>query len=203
MEKPNMLLIQKLFRFAAVVIVLGYVFYGAEQITYAFMENSAADVQVVIDKDGNITYYGNLFGNDLWYPGREESGTIRITNQFKEVDINSFGLNVDINGLKEGYDKNTVYNSFLKHMKLTIKKGKLLVFNDTLVDNQCISELLWEEGDEDNNGFILNELDRLILTKNNSVDLKYSLYMDERAGEELESMTAAVAFLINVRDSIE
>lgn len=203
MEKVDRAFVRKLIRAIISVIVLGYIFYGAEQITYAFMENSTPDVQITINEDGGITYNGNIFGTDLWYPGKEESGIIRITNQFKQVDINSFGLNVLLNGFKEGYDRDFVYESLLKNMKLSVVKGKLFVFDETLVDNKTFSELLWDKNDDSSTRFALNESGPAILPKNESLDLRYNLYMDDQSGEELESITAAVDFLINIGDRLE
>ncbi len=203
MEKIDGALVRKIIRIIVSVIVLGYIFYGAEQITYAFMQSNTPNVQITINKDGGITCNGNLFGKELWYPGREESGIIRIRNEFKEVDLSSFGLSVHLSDFKQDYDRDSVYKALLENMKLTIVKGKLFVFDENLIDNKSFSELLWDQEDDGTTGFSLNESSHVILLPNDSLDLKYTLYMDEQSGEELESITADVDFLINIGERLE
>ena len=168
-----------------VMIAFFILFMGAMKITYA--TNQQPNVIITIDgKERTIT--GSLYGNDLWYPGKEVSGIIRIDSK-NNCKVTGIGLSI------ENQDNNTV-NSFLNNMILTIEKGNLVGFDKVLVDKKSFASLC-------NGGVFLDAKNQFTVLKNNPVDLKYTLVMDKRAGNELENLSIPVRFLLNIEGENE
>lgn len=174
--------------------------FAMKNIVIALSNNDNPSVLINIDKNGKVIYEGNLFGEGLWYPGKEKVGVIRINNNYNNIRINNIGLSAELKKVKEGSNKDEVYKLFLKHMKLTIMKGRLLIFSDKIFENKSFSELLDNKNSIDYGGVKLDVSDQFSISKRNSVDLKYILSMDNQAGEELESLKASVGFLIDFVD---
>lgn len=196
---------KKLFKiileFLVVILVVGFFANDIIKITYAALTDTEPDVIITKDSDGITSQTGNLFGNESWYPDKEVKGVIRIDNQFKRMKITNLGVDVKQIQANSNYDLDTIRASFLKNMKLTIKKGKLLSFGDkAIVDNKSLSELLYRSSDDNYNGFVLAEDNQFIIDKNDSIDLEYTLYMDKDTGEELEAISAKVPFFINIEE---
>lgn len=171
-------------------------------ITYAYTDDEKnPDVVITIDSKENIKQTGSLFGDELWYPGKIKKGIIRICNQcnsLKTTTISSLGVGVDLKKARLGYDKETVYNSFLKNMKLTIVKGKLLIFDHNVIENKSFTELLYKPNDSNYTGCKLDDSEQFSIKKDDSIDLKYELTMDKSSGNELQDLSASVNFYINV-----
>ncbi|MFZ5968816.1 MAG: S-layer homology domain-containing protein [Bacillota bacterium] len=186
-----------IFEMIVLVLVVGYFANIMIGSTYATQNQNRPDVIVTIKPDnskGHITTEGNLFGNDLWYPDKKDSGVIRIDNQFKSIEVSNLGLKVEIRKNGQPIDESDdVYTSFIRNMRITIEKGKVLSFsNNILVDSLPIGELL--------NGYKLNDNSQFTVDRNDTVDLKYTLHMDENAGNELQGITADIFFQINVEE---
>lgn len=162
-------------------------------ITYASIEVVEPNVTIRINEDGNISCNGNLFGNDLWYPGKELSGSIRIYSA-GGVKISNLGFEVLLNEYDATYAHETVYQSFMDNMKLTVKQGRLLVFNHTILDNKSFADIV------ENNGISLVSSSPLQIHAGDSVDLMYTLKMDEASGDELENVSAALSFYISFEE---
>ncbi|MGI6227917.1 MAG: hypothetical protein ACOYJ1_16895 [Peptococcales bacterium] len=174
------------------VFVLSCLVYGIGSITYATAsQDSGPDVTVIINKNGEYQITGDLFGNELWYPGKAKHGIIRIVNHYKDANINNLSLNVVINSFKDGLNKDLVYNSFINNMRLTIEKGKLLFFNRKIVEDTTLADLLA-------NGINFAEASKIDM--GNSMDFKYTLKMDGNATDELESMSANIDFIFNTNE---
>lgn len=163
-------------------------------ISYASEKLEAPTYTIHVGKDGNITCSGNLFGDDLWYPGKEESGIIRIYAA-DGIKIKRLGVDIHIDDCLPAYSRNDVYDSFLNNMKLSVKRGRLLIFKSTLFENHSFSNLVA------NKGFTLDNSDQFSIGVDHSMDLLYTLFMDETAGEELQSVTASVSFKIDVEQN--
>ncbi len=174
----------------ATVMVLGYLFYSLANITYASISHDKVTVNINIDGSGHVSQQGSLLGKELWYPGKKVSGIVRI-NSLKGIKISSLGLNVDLISCKPGYSKTMVKNSFLRNMRLKVEKGKLLSFSNTIINNRSLYELV------SGNGRLLKGFGQLTINRQNFIDLRYTLAMDEQAGNELESVKASVDFVIN------
>ncbi len=184
---------KKILNILFVVFIIACFVYGIGSITYANTnEGSINVVEIIINNEGN-TIEGNIFGNEYWYPGKEVNGVIRITNNYKKADISNLDLNVTINDFKKGLSQDIVWESFIDNMVLTVRKGVLPVFNHTIVENKTLNELLEE-------GIQLSKIDTLGV--GNSLDLEYTLKMDENAGDELENVTANIDFLIDADEVI-
>lgn len=161
-------------------------------VTQAIGTRGNPNVVITITGQEHISCKGNIFGEALWYPGRGESGIIRIKNNWVPVDISRMGLNVDLERYEKGFGKDEVFQSFLKNMKLTIQQGKLLEFDRNIVKEKSLSELLYDQGGVElgDTGFKVGAGD--------SIDLKYTLLMDKASGNELENLSASVDFVIDI-----
>ena len=178
-------LLRKIF----ILLVIGLLAYGIGEVTYAdTSSNTSPNVEITINQAGKLITKGDLFSDELFYPGKEKQGIIRITNNYIKANVHDLGVNVALNSFKEKYSEDVVYDSFLDHMKLTIKKGRLLAFDKVIVDNKSIGELL-------SDGIPLKDLGNINL--GNSMDLEYTLKMDEAAGNELQQLSADIDFIIN------
>lgn len=193
--------LKRLLHILVIIIIGGYLVSNIVDLTYAIVNTEDPNIIITIKEDGQITQEGNLYGEDLWYPDREDSGIIRIKNNFKKIKVTNLGLEVDLKTFIDGYNEGDVYSSFVNNMKLTIKKGRFLFFDKDILDIRSIQELLYKANDDSYNGLILVDSDQITINKDDSIDLKYTLYMDEEAGEELESVKANVTFYINFNES--
>ncbi|MTI69377.1 MAG: S-layer homology domain-containing protein [Firmicutes bacterium] len=147
---------------------------------------------------------GNI-GDGLWSPGKISSGTLRLYNNYSNrISVSNLGLYMKLekrtnDGYKEVKDKN-LYEYFAKSMKLTVKKGQMLIFKNTLYD-KSFYEMLYKEGNESYNGFNLSGFDKFNLNKNDYVDLEYTVHMKDSVGNELQGLKATVDFLINANEN--
>lgn len=182
--------IKSLFTIIISVFVLSSIVYGVSSITYANTNDGSPNLIVTIKSDGSYSCSGNLFSDSFWYPGYEESGIIRIVNNYRKASIGDLGLNVDILDFQPGLSKDMVYNSFINNMKLTIEKGSLLSFDPPFVKDKTLAELL-EEGIN----FPTNTINL-----SSTIDFKYTLKMDVMATNELESMRASIDFIFNATE---
>ncbi|GEM_PF-1169554 len=188
------------------LVFLAMVTYGVVTITVATYSDEEPNYAVYITMEGNspsIQTSGNLFGNDLWYPAKQQSGIIRIINGTPfSVQVNSLGVSVALNKVKSGEDFATVEESFLKNMIFTIQIKKLYIFNDTVIKNLSFYDLLYRENDPAFSGISLNSGDAFKVPANSYLDLFYTLKMSEESGDELEELTATVDFLINISEGL-
>ena len=194
-------LFKKVLHILALIIIGCYLVNSIVDLTYAIANTDDPILTITINEDGHITQEGNLFREDLWYPDRVDSGIIRINNNFKKVKVTNLGLDVELKTFNSGYNKEVVYSSFVNNMKLTIKQGQFLIFHKDIFDNRSIQDLLYKSNDNSYNGFTLEDSNSITISKGDSIDLKYTLYMDKESGEELESLKANVPFFINFDES--
>lgn len=183
-------LLKTILEFFVFTLIMGFIVSELMGTTYASMSSGNPDVVVSIDKDGHITQEGNLFGNELWYPGEKgRDGVIRIYNNYRSTKLTNLGVSVKINSYRDGYAEAEVYQSFIDHMRLTIKKGRWLEFGETsIIEDKTLADFL--------NGIALEKGDQLSITASNPIDLKYTMRMDEDAGNNLQSLEADVSFII-------
>lgn len=158
------------------------------------------DVIVKINNKDQITQQGSIF-NELFYPGKSESGIIRIyNNTSKKLDITNLGLTVDLIKFSSSYNKDYIYNSFLNNMRLNVQRGMLSFFMYNVIPDKPIRNLLYKENDRNYTGFNLGR-NSFTIDRGSFVDLKYTLSMDTKAENELENLKAALKFKINVNDT--
>ena len=196
--------------FILFTLIMGVIITRFMGTTYAVMSSGEPNIVVTIDKYGHISQQGNLFGEELWYPDqRGRDGVIRIYNNYRDTKLTSLGVGVVLNQFRsKEYMKEDVYSSFLENMKLSVKEGRWLQFGNTsIVSDRSLADLLYTlEADDRYNGIVLYESDQVQLPVGDPIDLKYTLRMDENAGNELESVVADVSFFIKTpidEDSIE
>lgn len=173
------------------------------------MDKEAPDVNLYIHGEGSeggpiFTGSGNT-GDGPWYPGRTHSGTIRIHNNYSQsVKVNNLGLTMELERLAEGRDFEKVsdeglLDTFAKNMELTIKRGRLLVFSETVFDG-TFKDMLYKKDDPGHRGYDLPANKAFSIGKNDHVDLEYSVHMKEEAGNELQGLKATVNFSINCHE---
>ncbi len=176
--------------------------FGFITLTYANTSLSSPDVTITIDGNGQTTYTGNLFGNELWYPDMEVDGIIRIYNNYRTVTLKDLGVNVMLTGYQSGFNPDSVYQSFLDNMKLTVSKGRFLVFDQPLFTERSFSQMPSYGGLPvgDPSGEEMNY--NIRIPGKDTIDLKYTLHMDEQSGDELENLTAAVNLELKLAEEI-
>ncbi len=177
-------LFNRIIGFVVFTLIMGFIVTGVMQNTFATPSNGEPDFVVTIDANGHVSYAGNLFGEDLWYPdSKGRDGVIRIYNNYRSTKLTNLGVAVELNA------EDSIRRSFLKHMRLTIKKGRWLEFGETpIVNDRSLGDFL--------SGITLETNDQLSITSVNPLDLKYTMRMDEEAGNELQNLSAKVSFLI-------
>lgn len=191
-----------LFHLLALILMGIYLTTGLIQSNFA-TNSRKANVIITINKDGSYSYKGDLLGGGLLYPARVEEaekgiggiiGVIRIHNQYNNMRVENLGVGLDKGKftVNNEYPLDLVYESFLRDVRLKIEKGRLFTFDKTLVDYASIGHLI--------KGYELAGKDRFTIKKGATVDLKYILYMDLEAGNELQSVTAQMPIYINVHE---
>jgi hypothetical protein len=184
----------KLLNILVVLFVTVPIFCILINVTYATTVSDEPDVEITINTDGKVSAVGNIFDDILWYPGVKSKGVIRINNNYKDVRINEIGMKVSI--VTSNSNQDIVEASFFDNMRLTVKRGKFLVFNDNIIDDKSFSELMSETNDG-----ILSEIrfeisERYKILQADSMDLQYELYMDRASGNELQNLSANTKFLL-------
>lgn len=145
---------------------------------------------------------GNV-ANGLWAPGITYSGTMRIYNNYSNrISIHNLGIRMKLyntNSDKPVSDVGLI-EEFAKAMKLTIKKGRRLVFSNTIYD-KSFYEMLYNSSAGDQKGYALGILDRINISRNDYTDLEYTVHMDESAGNNLQGLRATVDFIVNLQEN--
>ena len=185
----------KLLNILVVLFVTVPIFCILINVTYATTVSDEPDVEITINTDGKVSAVGNIFDDILWYPGVKSKGVIRINNNYKDIRINEIGMKVSI--VTSNSNQDIVEASFFDNMRLTVKRGKFLVFNDNIIDDKSFSELMSATNDG-----ILSEIrfeisERYKILQADSMDLQYELYMDRASGNELQNLSANTKFLLH------
>lgn len=194
-------------QFLILTLVVGYFATSIVQSTFASNLDKKPNVLMTINGNGSITQEGSLFGDNLLYPSTVEdaekgvggiSGIIRIANEYGNVDIHSIGLGIKKEEMiiNNNYPMDMVYDSFLNNIKIKIEKGVLFLFDRTLTDYTSLKNIIYDLSNNVDRGLVLNP--KLSISKGQTIDLKYTLHMVEKAENELESVTAAMPIYINI-----
>lgn len=194
----------------SITIIFTAFFYIGNQLAYADDEIQP-DLTLYIHGEksngGPIFHTTGDVGDGLWAPGKTRSGTIRIYNNYSErIKVTNLGLAMKLEKLQgQEYelvtDKN-LYELFAKNMKLTIKKGTMLLFTNT-VYNKSFFEMLYNKDNENYKGYDLSLTDKFNINTNKYIDLEYTVHVDENAGNELQGLKATVDFIINSHEDPE
>lgn len=191
------------------VILMGYFSFNIVQSTLATSANKKPNVIVIIERDGKISQEGNLFDGFL-YPSTVMqaekgigtiSGVIRISNQYKKIDVNNIAIGLKDFEIKNNYSKEKAFDSFLKNITLKIEKGKLFSFGNTIIDTSLIN-ILYEQGSDKYKGYVLEKEESFSIDKDTSIDFRYTLHMVPEAGNELQAVTAYMPIYINLMGTI-
>ncbi|HYE12647.1 MAG TPA: hypothetical protein VEF53_20980, partial [Patescibacteria group bacterium] len=106
---------------------------------------ASSDPAVTLYVHGERSVGGPIFDNKgnvaegLWAPGHSQSGIMRIYNNYSNrIRISNLALTIKLEKLvDEVYqpvNDESLLQSYAKIMKLTIKKGRYLVLEDTIFD---------------------------------------------------------------------
>jgi hypothetical protein len=200
MVKLNKKLVKKLLRSILLGVLIGLILCLPGVVTYACIQPQSPNVVVTIDKNGKISYTGNMFDNSLWYPGKQADGTIRITNQYKRIKVTDLAVEMKLLKWKPEYNRDFVEDSFLRNMKLSLQKKNSLFQNQDIIKNQCLYIMLNRVGDRRYQGYHLDNASQFYLDKGDFLDLNYTLVMDRESGNELQDLTANVGVMITVAE---
>lgn len=190
--------------FIAFLALLSWIFWDTG-ITFA--TDSAPNVVINIPGDGSSGEA--MFTGGLWAPGMAQKGTMRIYNNHSQrVRVHSLGLTMKlekdtgegIQPLSHEEIKGELFESFARNMKLTVKKGRLLVFSDTIF-NGSFFDMLYEPSSKTRKGYDLPPLSRFNIDAGGSADLEYTVHMDEKAGNDMQGLKATVAFFVNMDEN--
>ena len=200
MEKGKGSLTRKLLNIILIGMVAFSFYYGLANITYANINSNEPNVIITIAKDGRMACNGSFLGRELWYPGKKESGVIRIINNYRNVVLKNIELTVILNSSKPGVDRDIVFASFLNNMNLTLKRGRPLVFNETLYYERAFMYLANGLNDADQNG----QMDSLNIRipSGGFTDFKYIVSMNKEAGDELEELNASVDISLDLQEDV-
>ncbi len=197
---------KKFFILAFIALTGIFLIYGIINMTFATSVSEEPSYIINIehqngDDTPSIDCSGNLFGNDLWYPGKEETGIIRIyNNSNNRVRIFNLGVNAELLSSQPGWDAGIVLDSFLSNMRITINSRKLLILPYSILENEALKSLLYKEDDNMYKGITLEDKDELSIKKDEFIDLSYTLIMDKSSGKELENLKASVSFTIKFNE---
>ena len=183
-------------KFLLLILLVGIFAANIMGLTYSTTKQASPDVLVTINNKGELHQEGDLFGNQLWYPGMDKKGIIRIDNQYKEIKASKLKLDVELLRLREDYDHEMVRNSFLQNMRLSISRGKLAILDKEIIKDMPLGELL------DVGLHLAEGGENFFLEKNDFIDLKYRLRMDVEAGNELQDLTANIAIGLGLEENI-
>lgn len=189
-------------KFLVLILLVGFFASDIIELTYSVVTQSTPDVTITINNNGTRLQEGSLFGDELWYPGKEKNGIIRIHNQYKSIKVSNLGIDVDLKHINKAYGWDEVYDSFIENMRLTITRGKLTAFDKNILKDKSLGELLAISSNESKNGLMLPVEDQFTIRKNDFVDLKYTLLMDKNSGNELQNLTADISFHINLHQNL-
>jgi len=156
---------------------------------------SSNDPDVTVYVHGDGTRGGPMFtgngepGDGLWAPGKTAKGVMRIYNNYSsKIRVDNLGLSLELAKLKDGEyepvnpvgseENEALIKKFAESMKLTIRKGRLLVFNSTIYD-KSFYEMLYRKGSSIFTGYNLPALDSFDIAPGDYVDLEYTVHMKE------------------------
>ncbi len=208
MKRINKLFINIL-RIFVILLIGGVITINLMDYTFSATNEKNPNVLVTIKEDGSISQVGNLFDGEL-YPATVLdaengiggiNGVVRIQNKFKKIDVDNLAVGIESMEIRNNNPRDIVFNSFLKNVKLKIEKGLLFTFNKTLVDYTSLENIFYESGNDEYRGYTLDSSDKFSLNKGDTIDLKYSLLMDDEADNELQSITAYMPIYINLKES--
>lgn len=193
-------------KFLILVVIIGSILFINQSIVYG--ENNPDVILYIHGEKSNggpiFHQKGNLADRYL-APGVTVSGTLRIYNNYSErINVKNLALTIKLEKLQgDTYypvEDQNLYKVFAKSMKLTVKKGKMLIFTKTIY-NKSFYEMMYKKNNEDYKGYDLSVSDRFNINKNDYIDLEYIVHMDENAGNESQGIKATINFLINVDEN--
>ena len=194
--------LKRIIRSVLLGIIIGGILCLPGTLTYAHARTSSPNVQITIDRRGTIRSVGNMFDNRLWYPGKKENGTIRISNDFKRIKITGMDVQMQLLKWKPEYDKSVVESSLLRNMELTVNKKNNLFQSQMIISHQRLFKLvrLFRGALRREKGYHLNAQNQFYLDKGDFTDLDYSLVMDLESGNELQDISANVGINVSLEE---
>lgn len=181
-------------------MLLGALLYHQLAVSYGNEGTNTIEVETY----GDNTRGDPMFSGGLWAPGVQRSGIMRINNNYSQrIRVDNLAIKMDL----ERYDGSKVhpesklYGDYAKSMKITITRGRFLVFNETLFEGSFY-ELLYVKDNPNYQGYQLPSSKQFNISRNDNADLKYTITMDgESSGNELQGLKAIVDFIVNLHEN--
>ncbi|WP_176461729.1 S-layer homology domain-containing protein [Anaeromicrobium sediminis] len=184
---------KKLYRHLSITILILIMIFGLlpleNILVYAADEEKVVDLYIQGEKSrgGPIFHQSGDIGNGLWYPGKTESGILRIHNNYSDkMKITNLGMTMSLEYVNGKTVTPAIEEEYGKNMKLQIRQGKMLVFKGTVYDGDF--------NDMQKNPALENPVE---IEVNDDLDLEYTVHMEERAGNNMQGLKATVDFIIN------
>ncbi|MCT4593285.1 MAG: S-layer homology domain-containing protein [Anaeromicrobium sp.] len=139
--------------------------------------------------DVGISWNGNAFGDEPWYPGKDHKGELTIyNNEFKSIKVHNISVAIlDIKKNNNIVSKESSYymelkNDFSKNMYIAIKDRNKNIFSKNTLN------------------YLMKNPVRLNYTVNKGKPLKldYVIFMDENAPNSLQGLDVDMEFRFNV-----
>jgi hypothetical protein len=200
-------IVKKFSKFLSMTLIIAFIF-----ITWNIKDISIlqanSEPAVILYVHGEHSTGGPIFDNKgnvaegLWAPGHSQSGIMRIYNNYSNrIRISNLALTIKLEKLVgevyQPVNDESLLLDYAKIMKLTIKKGKYLVLDDTIFD-KSFYEMLFIQDNNNYKGYSLPIASSFAIGKNDFTDLEYTVKMDESAGNDMQGIKATVSFMVNV-----
>lgn len=187
-------------------LIFSLIFPGFPEQVFARDGPTNADVELYVHGEkstgGPIFNTAGDMGGSLWAPGVSDSGIIRIYNNYSNrVSIHNLGIKLRLHSTITGENVSDpqLIKEFAEAMRLVIRKGSFLVFENTIC-RKSFYELLYSKENPEQRGYELGILDRISIGKDSSVDLEYTVQMSGDAGNNLQGLKATVDFIVNLQE---
>ncbi len=182
--------LQKITGLISVLVILFTLF-----IAFQYSTIAAEDTPITIvvgrgnSKSGSIFRTNGISGKDLWHPGYSASNVLRVKNNSGEkITINKIGMTINLekNGETLSLDHEDAKN-YISNMKIKVDYKNI-------VDSTFKSKIF----DGDFESFVKSVDCNIPIEKNRELDLKYTISMENNAGNEVQGIKALVDFVIQI-----
>ncbi len=196
---------RKYFKGTSVLMVFAIIFtilfnYGT---VISFGSNNPTYIEV--EAVGTGTVGDPMFNDGIWGPGSQQTGILRLRNNYSNrIKVTNLALTMKL----EEYVDNAyvsvkdadLYRAYAENMELTISRGYLMVFEEDIYTGNFY-DMLYQHGNVNFEGHHLTAGKQFNVSRNDTVDLRYTVKMKEEAGNQLQGLRATVDFIVNLQEN--
>ncbi len=196
---------KKHFRGTSILVVLAIIFtilfnYGT---VISFGSNNPTYIEVEAMGTGAVG--DPMFNDGIWGPGSQQTGILRLRNNYSNrIKVTNLALTMKL----EAYVDNAyvpvvdpdLYRQYAENMELTISRGYLMLFAEDIYTGNFY-DMLYQAGNVNFEGHHLPEGKQFNVSRNDTVDLRYTVTMSEEAGNQLQGLKATVDFIVNLQEN--